>query len=126
MKKLLLAAALITSITIHSQVVPDTLMKANLVFGKMCTSIYAVSGSDVSQTRNYIMYWSDSTISITGDTVTAIKLFIDKYRAMQERYWEARVILDRINLMNLYKSVFKDDKQFLRNVKQYQKNKNRL
>lgn len=67
----------------------------------------------------------DTSVYIQGDTMALLKGILIDYMSLSTKYWEARAVLDRININFLSTWAFKGDKQFLNAVKKYNKNKNK-
>jgi hypothetical protein len=63
------------------------------------SSITIFSGKSGMGYQNIpIIFWSDSTITIEGDIIQAIRLLHKEYMKMTEKYWAAWSVLIKLNL----------------------------
>ncbi len=133
MKLLILVTAVMISMSVTSQT-RDTSNTANLQF-HLADSLDTVGSSAIfissgpwcmtylARKRNgkegQISFCSDSTMKVEGDTGMAVANMMAYINSMQERFYAAQGVLDRINLNELAKIV--NLKDFTAAVRKYQK-----
>lgn len=74
-------------------------------------------------TRISIDLWSNGKMDIHGDTMNAVRYLFEKYQEMEERYWKAKLVLNRINI-DKSKSTY-NNKYFSQLVNEYLKTEER-
>jgi len=123
MKTILIALAFI-SLNVDAQKLGGKLSKnTNWITDSVKSKYTTVEFiNDTDSTAQWIAVYDSNKLEIIGDTLTLIKMALIECEKIGNKYWEAKDVLDYINLDVLSRMINK--KYFYEAVKEYKKSQN--